>query len=93
MCKDCGCELTEPTGLVTHFYAMPMVAVVKCLTPLKNGDNVRIKGATSDFSMTVDGMRNEAEESIDESAEGDLVAFKTPELARSGDKVYIVTAE
>jgi len=90
MCDTCGCGQTEPSGEITHYFGKPMVAVVKLAATLSNGDKICIKGGTTDFEMTVGGMRNEAEKPIESAVAGELVAFKTPEIAREGDKVWIV---
>ena len=82
--------MTEPCGEVTHFYAKPMVAVVRLTAKLANGDKVKIMGATSDFEMTVKGIRNEDEQEVDSAESGEMIAFKTPEIARPGDKVLPV---
>jgi hypothetical protein len=88
MCEHCGCGETQPIGEVTHYYGKPMVAVVRADGLIKNGDPVRIKGNTTDFTMTVQGMRNEQEQEIDSAHSGELIAFRTPEVARPGDKLY-----
>ncbi len=93
MCESCGCGHTETMGEVTHFYAKPSVAVVKLDEAMKNGDDIQIKGSTTDFMMTVQGMRNEQEQEIDSSDAGELVAFRTPDKARPGDKVYLSKRE
>jgi len=93
MCEDCGCGHTEPSGEITHFYAKPMVAVIKLTETIKNGDTIKIKGATSDFSMSVAGMRNEQEIEVESADAGELVAFRTTETARPGDKVWLVMRE
>jgi hypothetical protein len=93
MCEECGCGHTEPSGEVTHYFGKPMVAVVKLLEALKNGDRILVKGATTEFTMTVEGMRNEQELEISEAAAGELVAFKTPEVARKGDKIWLTMRE
>ena len=90
MCETCGCGMTEPVAEVTHYYGKPMVAVVRLGSKLSNDDMICIKGATTDFEMTVKGMRNEAEAEVDSAEAGEMVAFKTPDVARPGDKVYMV---
>jgi translation elongation factor EF-1alpha len=88
MCETCGCGETQPIGEVTHYYGKPMVAVIRADGVIKNGDSVRIKGGTTDFTMTVQGMRNEQEQEIESAHSGELIAFRTPEIARPGDKLY-----
>ena len=93
MCEECGCGQTEPSGEITHYYGKPMVAVVKLAEDLKNGDRILVKGGTTEFTMTVAGMRNEAEQPIDTAKAGELVAFRTPEVARPGDKIWLTMRE
>jgi hypothetical protein len=93
MCEDCGCDYTTPAGEVTHFFGKPMVVVIKCDQALHNGDEIQIKGSTTEFTMTVGGMRNEAEEEVDHCHTGELCAFKSSETARPGDKVYLYKRE
>jgi hypothetical protein len=93
MCEDCGCGQTEPIGEITHYYGKPMVAVVRCDAPVRNGDTIQVKGSTTDFLMTVVGMRNEAEQEIEEAKPGETVAFRTPEKARPGDKIFLSKRE
>jgi hypothetical protein len=93
MCEDCGCGHTEPSGEITHYFGKAMVAVIKLGERMKNGDTIRVQGSTTDFTMTVRGMRNESEQEIDEAQIGEVVAFRTPEIARPGDKVWLVMRE
>jgi predicted ribosome-associated RNA-binding protein Tma20 len=88
MCEECGCGETQPIGEVTHYYGKPHVAVVRADGLIKNGDTVMVKGGTTNFTMTVQGMRDEQELEIDSAHSGQLVAFATPEVARPGDKLY-----
>jgi len=93
MCQDCGCGHTEPSGEITHFYKKPMVAVAKLTESIKVGDTIKIQGATSDFSMTVNGLRNDKEKEVEKGEKDDLVAFKVTEIARPGDKLWLVMRE
>jgi len=80
-------------GEITHFYAKPSVAVVRLDDEMRNGDKIQIKGNSTDFTMTVMGMRNEQEQEIDSANPGELVAFHTPEKIRPGDKLYLIMRE
>jgi putative protease len=77
-------------GEITHFYAKPSVAVIKLDEEMRNGDQIRIKGSTTDLTMTVQGMRNEQEQEIDTAKAGELIAFRTPDKVRPGDKIFLV---
>ncbi|MCK4719540.1 U32 family peptidase C-terminal domain-containing protein [bacterium] len=93
MCSSCGCDATEPVGEVTHYYGKPMVAVIELSGEISNGDKIEVKGATTEFVMTVEGIRNDAEEPVEVGNAGEKVAFKTPEKARPGDKIWLIKDE
>jgi hypothetical protein len=88
MCETCGCGSSLPIGEVTHYYKKPGVAVIRADGVIKNGDKIVVKGASTFFEMTIEGMRNEAEQEIEHAHSGELIAFHTPEMTRPGDKVY-----
>jgi putative protease len=93
MCSSNGYDATEPVGEVTHYYGKPMVAVVDLSGEISNGDKIEVKGATTEFVMTVEGIRNDAEEPVEVGNAGEKVAFKTPEKARPGDKIWLIKDE
>ncbi|MFH1676984.1 MAG: hypothetical protein ABIC40_08150 [bacterium] len=90
MCEECGCGMTEPVGEITHYFGKPQVAVVRLNDGIKNGDTILVKGTTTEFTMDVKGLRNEAEQEIEEGHKGELVAFRTDEKARPGDQIWLV---
>ena len=90
MCEECGCGMTEPAGEITHYFGKAMVAVVRLNDRIKNGDKILVKGTTTEFTMIVKGLRNEAEQEIEEGQKGELVAFRTDDKARPGDKIQLV---
>jgi len=54
---------------------------------LKVGDEVRFKGATTDFKQVVESMQIEGE-NFGEAGPGDSVGLKVQERGREGDRVY-----
>jgi hypothetical protein len=44
-------------GHITHFFPKISVAVVELTLPLAVGDNILVKGPTTDFQQTVDSMQ------------------------------------
>ncbi len=77
-------------GTVTDFFAHPVVAGVQLTGPVKTGDLIRIKGATTDLEFVLSSMQ--IEHKIVSSADnGDLVGIKVPDRVRRGDHVYKVT--
>ena len=77
-------------GKVTDFFARPVVAGVELTAPVKVGDNIHIKGHTTDMELTVDSMQiNNVD--VKQAKTGDLVGIKVTERVRRGDIVYKVT--
>lgn len=77
----------EPIGEVTDFFSRPVVAGVRLTGTLKVGDNVRIKGHTSDLVFQVTSMQIH-NQNVTEAKAGDDIGIKAPERVRRGDKVY-----
>jgi selenocysteine-specific translation elongation factor len=78
-------------GIVSDFFARPMVAGLELSSPLKIGDIIHIKGHTTDITMTVDSMQIDNAK-VTEANAGTAVGIKLPDRARKGDAVFIVTA-
>ncbi len=81
----------EKIGLVEHYFSKVGVAAVKLEAGLKKGDEIHVKGNTTDFTCTVDSMQINRED-IEEGKPGDDVGFKVPEKVREHDVVYKLTA-
>jgi translation elongation factor EF-1alpha len=77
-------------GMVTDFFAKPVVAGIELSGTLKIGDKIHIKGSTTDMELTVESMQVERV-NIGEGKPGDLVGIKVLDRVRRGDKVYKVT--
>jgi hypothetical protein len=75
------------TGSITHYFSKIMVCVVKADKPFRVGDNIRIKGKTTDFVQKVLSLQVE---SLDVSAakKGQLVGLKVKKIAKVGDRIY-----
>ena len=80
----------EEIGKVSDFFAHPVVAGIELTGGLKVGDQVHIKGHTTDIEFTVNSMQiNNA--NVTEAKKGDSVGIKVTERVRRGDTVYKVT--
>jgi len=80
----------EEIGKVSDFFAHPVVAGIDLTGTLKVGDQVHIKGHTTDIEMTVNSMQiNNV--NVTEAKAGDAVGVKVTERVRHGDSVYKVT--
>lgn len=80
----------EKLGEVTHFFDKIQVAIVKLEKPLKIGDKIKVKGATTEIEETVDSMQVDHAE-IEEAEKGDEVGIKVTGKAREGDEVFKVS--
>ena len=81
----------ERIGLVTHYYGDLSVAVVK-LEPgitLRVGDNIHIKGHTSDFGQRVESLQV-GHSPVNEVGPDDDFGLKVVQHAREHDVVYRV---
>lgn len=79
----------EKVGEVTHYYTRIGVAVVRVTAPIKVGDQIAIKGYTTDFEQTVESMQIE-HEAVEKAKLGDLIGLKVVNRVRKGDIVYRV---
>ena len=81
----------EEIGKVSDFFAHPVVAGIELTGTLKVGDQIHIKGHTTDLEMAVNSMQiNNAD--VTEAKRGDSVGVKVTERVRRGDTIYKVTA-
>ncbi len=77
-------------GVVSDFFAHPVVAGIELSAPLKLGDKIHIKGHTTDIELSVDSMQIDNVD-VKEAKAGDAIGIKINDRARSGDRVYKVT--
>jgi putative protease len=76
----------EKIGEITHYFDKIGVAIVKLSAPLKVGDKIKVKGATTDFEQTVDSMQVDHQE-VESAESGRELGIKVTEKAREGDDV------
>jgi translation elongation factor EF-1alpha len=76
-------------GTITHYYDHIGVGVVKVSKELKVGDQIHIKGKTTDFSQEVSSMQVEHKQ-IEVAKKGDIVGMKVDKEAEEKDVVYKV---
>ena len=81
----------EPVGKITHYFPNIAVAAATLSGELKVGDQVRVKGHTTDFTEAVESLEIEHQK-VDRAGPGDKVAFKVSEKARPGDQLFRVIA-
>ena len=76
-------------GAVTHYYGHISVGIIQLSDTLKVGDNIHIKGHTSDFTQSVDSMQIEHKD-MPEAKAGDAAGIKVAQKVHPHDKVYKV---
>jgi hypothetical protein len=81
----------ERIGVVTHYFGHLSVAVVKLEpgTTLRVGDNIHIKGHTSDFGQRVESLQI-GHAPVQEVGPNDDFGLKVADHAREHDVVYRV---
>ncbi len=84
-------KLAKKIGTVTHFFDKISVAIIKIDAPLKVGDNIVIKGATTDEKVTIDSMQVDHKD-IDQAEKGQEVGIKVTGRVREGDKISLAEA-
>lgn len=89
MPKDMSKEKSKEIliGEVMGFYSHVGVIAIQLSAPLKVGDKVHVKGATTDFTQKVDSMQIEHKK-VAVAKKGDSVGIKVKDKARKNDKVY-----
>ena len=80
----------EVIGIVSDFFAHPVVAAIELTAPLKVGDKIRIKGHTTDVELTVNSMQIDHVD-VKEAKPGDSIGVKISEHVRKHDTVYKIT--
>lgn len=83
-------EQAEETqvGKVTHYFAKIGVAVIEVTEgSIKVGDEIHVKGHTSDFKQKVSSMQIEHEK-VELAEPGQSIGVKVNEPVRANDSVY-----
>ncbi len=82
--------MSEKIGNIENFYSKISVAVVDITSgSMTKGDQISIKGSTTDFEMTIESMQIDRAD-IESASAGQKVGLKVPERVRPGDEVYKV---
>jgi len=79
-------------GKITHYFGGIGVAVIKISGTLKDGDKMRVKGASTDFAQLASSMEINRKR-ISEAKKGDDIGLKVKDRVRPGDAVYLVPAK
>lgn len=87
MVEEEGVEGKKEIGKVSHFYSGISVAVIELTGALDVGEEIHIKGSTTDFTQKVDSMQVE-HKNIEKAKAGDSIGLKVADRVREGDIVY-----
>ncbi|MFA5252770.1 MAG: translation elongation factor-like protein [Phycisphaerae bacterium] len=79
----------EQIGIVSDFFARPVVAAIELTGDLKVGDKIHIKGHSTDVEEVVSSMQI-ANAAVTEAKAGDSVGVKISDKVRKHDVVYKV---
>jgi putative protease len=74
-------------GDVSHYFTRIEVAVVELVDELKVGDNIHIKGATTDFTQEVESIQIHHDQ-VEAAATGDSIGLQVDHRVRQGDEVF-----
>ena len=79
-------ELRE-VGRVSHFFGKINVAIIEVKDIISVGDQILIKGPTTDIEQTVDSMEIEHEK-VKQAEAGQSIGMKVNARVRENDIVY-----
>lgn len=77
----------QEVGTVAQFFSKVGVAAIELTGSLKVGDNIHIKGHTTDITQRIDSMQIDRVDVAQASA-GQAIGVKVDDRVRPGDKVY-----
>ncbi len=77
-------------GHISHYFSGIDVGIIEITNGvLRQGDRIRIKGNTTDFTQKVDSMQYE-HQPVEEAGAGKSVGVKVDQRVREHDKVYVL---
>ena len=83
--------MEQEIGRIIHYFAKIDVAVLEMTEgQLKTGDNIHIKGHTSELYQKVESMQVE-HQTVDTAKKGEQVGLKVESAVRPNDRVFKVS--
>ncbi|MBU1204122.1 MAG: translation elongation factor-like protein [Nanoarchaeota archaeon] len=76
-------------GEVFSFFSKISVAAIKLTSTLKKGDNILIKGYTTNINQKVESIQIDRK-NVEQAKAGSEIGIKVKDRVRPGDKVYII---
>jgi translation elongation factor EF-1alpha len=80
----------KEAGTITHYYGHINVGIIQLSDNLKVGDNVHIKGHSTDFTQQINSIQIEHKD-FSEANAGDIIGVKVNQKVHPHDKVFKVT--
>jgi len=80
----------KEVGTITHYYGHISVGIIQLSDVLKAGDNIHIKGHSTDFTQPVSSIQVEHND-VGEAKSGDIIGIKVSQKIHPHDKVFKVT--
>jgi putative protease len=77
----------EEVGKVLHYFSRIGVAIVELKAPVSVGDQILVKGPTSDFEQVIESMQIE-HVNVSTAKKGDSIGLKVNKLVKPNDIVY-----
>jgi putative protease len=77
----------EEVGKVLHYYSRIGVAIIELKAPLSIGNQILVKGSTSDFEQVIESMQIE-HINVNTAKKGDSIGLKVNKLVKPNDIVY-----
>ena len=77
-------------GTITHYFSKISVALIQLADSLRPGDNIHVKGHTTDFAQQVESMQIE-HVVVPDGKPGEVVGIKVAQKVHPNDKVFKVT--
>jgi putative protease len=74
-------------GHITHFFSKISVAVLELSLPLAVGDQILVKGPSTDFEQTVESIQIDRK-ALPRAEDGQSVGLKLAQPAKEKDVVY-----
>jgi len=81
--------LEEKIGEITHYFGHIPAGIIKLTGELKQGDQIHVKGATTDFSQTVKSMQIDHKD-VQSAKKGEEVGVEIDQKVRDGDEVFLI---
>lgn len=77
----------KPIGKITHYFGNIKVGIIKLKKPIKIGDEIRIKGVTTNYKQKITSMQFNYKE-IKITPINKEIGIKVSKKVREGDLIY-----